>query len=140
LAYSLNDVYQSLRTAMRLNGSTVGVGLGLLLLLFPRLLMPAELAREVGLFWPYRLGGAVLIAVGLHLLFAAGERMVRASTMLLMLVTNALIAVVLLLAFLQRELVDLSPIGQVILGGIFFLCVVGAGFALRYLREDYNMV
>jgi hypothetical protein len=151
LAYSLNDVYQSLRTAMRLNGVTVGVGLGLLLLLAPRILMEAplpsateteltaEAARMGAVVWPYRMAGAALVALGVHLLFAAQERIVRPATMLAMLVGNGLVAVVLLLAFLQRELAALSSTAQVILGAVFFLCIVCAGFALRYLREDYNM-
>ncbi|MEX1019583.1 MAG: hypothetical protein WDZ49_07990 [Litorilinea sp.] len=142
MAYSLNDVYQSLRTAMRLNGITVGVGLGGLLLGVPATFMavaPAAGAAVDVPLWPYRMAGAVLIALGLHLLFAAQERIVRASTMLAMLVGNGLLAVVLLIGFLQRELADLSSVAQVVLGAVFFLCVVSAGFALRYLREDYNM-
>lgn len=152
MAYSLNDVYRSLRTAMRFNGLTVGVGVGLLLLFAPQMLMSAqqiaqnaaaqgsgEPGPEAFSLWPYRMAGAALIALGLHLLFAAQERMVRASTMLAMLVCNGLIAVVLLIAFLQRELIDLSGSAQALFGAIFFICVVCAGFALRYLRADYNM-
>lgn len=140
MAYSLNDVYRSLRPVMRFNGLVVGVGLGLILLILPGLFMPAGPAElPPAHLWPFRMAGAGLITLGLHLLFAAQERMIRASTLLAMLTGNGLIAVVLLIAFVQREFVEFSTVGQLVLGTTFFVCLVGAGFALRYLREDYNM-
>lgn len=125
---------------MRLNGFTVGVGLGGLLLIAPQMLMSGALLAASAPLWPYRMAGAVLVALGLHLLVAAQERIVRAATMLAMLVGNGLMAVVLLVAFLQRELAALGGLAQMILSATFFICVVAALFALRYLREDYNMV
>jgi hypothetical protein len=146
LAYSLNDMYRSLRTAMRLDGLAVGVGLGVFLLVAPGAFIVApETGQADGgalvavPLWPYRLAGGLLAAMGLHLLFAAQERLVRASTMLGMLAGNGLLAVVLLIAFLQRELAELSGPVQAGLAAVFLVALVSAGFALRYLREDYNM-
>ncbi len=57
MAYSLNDLYSGLRSVMRMNGLVVGLGMGVLLLFFPRgVLSTAGLTTGEAL-WPYRMIG-----------------------------------------------------------------------------------
>jgi hypothetical protein len=137
LAYSLNDLYRGLRTMMRVDGLVIGVGVGVLLLLFPRGLLSAAGLYAGEALWPHRLAGSLLIAFGLMLLLAAQDRIVSTASMVVMLVANALIAMVLMLSYLQGEFAGLGIIGQIILVLIFLLCLISAVVPIRYLRTDY---
>lgn len=137
MAYSLNDVYRFLRMVMRLNGITVGFGLGLLLLITSRDDLAAWGVYGGDTIWPVRMAGSLLAALGVMLLLAAQERIVSGPSMVAMSLANALVAVVLLMAYLQQELAALNPLGQALLIAIFLMCLIGAVFPLRYVRAEY---
>jgi hypothetical protein len=137
LAYSLNDLYSGLRSVMRVNGLLVGLGAGLLMLLFPRTLI-----NTIGLYagealWPYRLVGSLLFALGMLLLLSAQERVVSTTSMLTMIIANGLMAVVLMVGYLQGEFSELEILGQIGLVLIFIICLISAIVPVRYLRTDY---
>lgn len=137
MAYSLNDVYRFLRIVMRLNGATVGLGLGLLLLAAAKGDLAAWGVFSGGPIWPVRMAGGLLAALGVTLLLAAQERIVSGPSMVGMSLANALLAGVLLLAYLQQEFVMLNLSGRLLLVGIFVMCLIGAIFPLRYVRAEY---
>ena len=101
MAYSLNDLYGGLRSVMRVNGLVVGVGAGLLLLLFPRGVMDVAGLSTGEAVWPYRLIGSLLLALGAMLLISAQERVVSTASMVAMIIANALMAIVLLVGYMQ---------------------------------------
>lgn len=138
MAYSFTDIYRPLRTLLRFNGAVIGLGLGLLLFALPRtpLLRWGLLLSEPA--WPVRLAGALLITLGVFWLLAAGEEIIGMTTMITTLLGHSLIAIVLLVAYLQREITQLAPIGLALLALIFALCLVGALMPLRYLRAEYR--
>ncbi len=137
MAYSLNDLYRGLRGVMRLNGLAIGVGVGALLLLFPRSLMSAAGLYAGEALWPHRLAGGLLVALGIMLLLTAQDRIVSTASMVVMLVANALIALVLILSYLQGEFSGMGIVGQIVLVLIFLLCLISAIVPIRYLRTDY---
>lgn len=136
MAYSLNDLYRSLRIVMRLHGLVLGIGGGSLLLFFPRSVGAVGMAVEAGPLWPLRLAGALLVALGVQWLMAAQDRMVSPAAMVAMMLANGLMAVVLLLGYLQGEFAGLGWIGQILLVALFVFCLVGALTPLRFLRTD----
>lgn len=137
LAYSLNDLYRSLRVVMRFNGLALGLGGGTLLLVFPRSLVHAGLQAALDPLWPLRLAGGLLLALGILFLLAAQERMVSVASMITMTLANGLVAVVMLVGYLQGEFAGLGLIGQLLLIALFLFCLVCALMPLRYLRTDY---
>lgn len=135
MAYSLNDLYSGLRFVMRVNGVALGLGMGLLLLLWP-----ARVAAETGsagALWPLRLAGGLLLTYGVMLLLAAQERVIGAAGMIGLMVGNALVALVLLVGYLQGEFAGLGLVGQIGLVLLFVFCLIGVLTPLRYLRTDY---
>jgi hypothetical protein len=138
LAYTLNDPYGTLRAVMRLNGLLVGLSLGFLFLLAPSSLLPHLGLDSGGPLWPTRLSGVLLMGTGIFLLLSAQERLISIASMTAMLIANAGIAIVLLLAYLQREMVEMSIWGQLTLVVLFVLCLVGALTPLRYLTTEYQ--
>lgn len=137
MAYSLNDVYQFLRMVMRLNSLTVGFGLGLLLLVSSQDALAAWGVFAGGAIWPLRMAGGLLVALGAMLLLAAQERIVSGPSMVGMSLANAIVAGVLLLAYLRQELAALTALGQLALVAVFVMCLIGAIFPLRYVRAEY---
>lgn len=138
MAYSLNDVYRPLRVVMRLNGVVIGLGLGLLLLVTPGDWWLAWGLHTGGAIWMGRLAGALLVALGVTLLLAAQERIISGPVMAGMALANGLAAIVLLMAYLQQELVGLNWLGRIGLIIIFAFCLVGAVFPLRYVWAEYQ--
>lgn len=137
MAYSLNDLYSGLRSVMRMNGLVVGLGMGVLLLFFPRgVLSTAGLTTGEAL-WPYRMIGSLLVAQGVMLLISAQDRLVSTASMIAMLVGNALLAIVLMVGYLQGEFVGMGLVGQILLVLLFLLCLISAIVPVRYLRTDY---
>jgi hypothetical protein len=137
LAYSLNDLYSGLRFVMRVNGVLLGVAMGLLLLILPnRVAVAAEAGYDAAL-WPLRLAGGLLLTYGVMLLLAAQERVIGAAGMIGLMVGNALVALVLLVGYLQGEFAGLGLTGQIALVLLFVFCLVGVLTPLRYLRSDY---
>ena len=123
---------------MRINGVIVGFSLGLLLLWAPRWLT-ASLSSDAGNeVWAIRLAGAALIGLGFFFVMASGERIIHPHILVPLIVTNALIAGVLLLTYLQGEWRTLSFVADVILVGLVALCLTGAVLPVRYLRAEYR--
>ena len=137
MAYSLNDLYSGLRSVMRVNGLVVGLGIGVLLLFLPRTILGAAGLYGGEALWPHRLVGSLLVALGVMLLLSAQDRVVSAASMIAMLVANALMAVVLMISYLQGEFAGMGLIGQIVLVLIFLLCLISAIVPVRYLRTDY---
>lgn len=138
MAYTLTDHFRPLRLIMRINGLTIGILLGLLLLLAPRGVLSDWGLLAGGYGWPFRLAGAALIALGLFLLLLASGDMIGLSLLLTLTGTNALFALVLLVAYLQQELIHLNGLGRILLIVVFILCLAGAVTPLRYLRAEYR--
>ena len=138
LAYSLNDVYQYLRLVMRLDAIIVGIGLGLILLLPSRTALENWGVYTAGPVWPVRLIAGLLITLGVMLLLAASERIVPASAMVAMVLGNAFVAVILLVAYLQDELTLLGVVGQLGLILVFAVCLVAAIFPFSHIRREYQ--
>jgi hypothetical protein len=136
LAYSLNDLYGGLRSVMRMNGLVIGLGGGALLF-FPRGLMTAAGLYNGEALWPYRLAGGLLVALGLQFLLSAQDRIVSTAGMVTMIVANGVMAIVLLMGYLQGEFAGLGLWGQIALVLFFLLCLISAIVPVRYLRTDY---
>lgn len=136
LAYSLNDLYQPLRNVMRINGAVVGLLLGLALLLLPRAVLSDWGIPLAGETWPLRSTGALLLTYGLHAWLAAREPIITLASLVHLLVTNGLLALVLLVAYLQGELAGLHLMGRLLLIVIFALCLAGTLAPLPYLRRE----
>jgi hypothetical protein len=122
---------------MRVNGLVVGLGVGVLLLLFPQRVMTSAGLYSGEALWPHRLVGSLLLALGIMLLISAAERVVSTASMITMIIANALIAVVLLVGYLQGEFASLGLLGQIMLVLIFLICLISAIVPVRYLRTDY---
>ena len=137
MAYSLNDLYSGLRSVMRLNGLVIGLGVGGLLLLFPRGALATTGLEGETILWPLRIIGSLLVAHGITLLISAQDRLVSTASMVGMLVANALMAVVLMFGYLQGEFAGMGLVGQILLVLIFLLCLISAIVPVRYLRTDY---
>lgn len=139
MAYSLGDPYRPLRYVLRTNGALLGVALGFYLLLAPARWLAGLGLLEAGagpLGW--RVAGAALIAFGLFLLLASGARDLDLFVLLPCVVFHALLALVLLLAYLSGGLGGLGVAGGVGLIVIFVLCLLGALAPLRYFSAEYR--
>lgn len=134
MAYTLGDPFRSLRLILRINGFFVGVVLGLLLLLAPRTLLLGWGIYESGAIWSLRLAGASQIGLGIFFFLTASQDYLSKLTLITTVVTNSLLALVLLVAYLQRELTGLSTVGRVLFVLLFVLCLLGAVLPLRYVR------
>ena len=138
MADSFRDVYRPLRLLLRVNGLLIGCLWGAVLLLAPaqRLMRWGLLAGDPG--WTTRLAGALLIVVGVYFLLAANETTLDVPVLITSLLAHGLIAIVLLVAYLQRDLAGLNWLGQLLLIGVVLLCLAGALLPLRYLRAEYR--
>lgn len=136
MAYTLGDPFRPLRFVLRINGIVIGVGAGLCLLLTPGSWLTEWGLGASGLHWPLRLAGASQIGVGLFFLLAAQQDYMSRLLLFAALLTNALWAMILLSAYLRRELIIGSIIGQLLFVIIFLLCLFGTVMPLRYLRSS----
>ncbi len=137
MAYTLTDPFNPLRGVLRLVGSTALL-LGGAMLIFPRLVLTEWGAPQANVEWPLRLAGAFLVTLGLYYLLAASERAVGTSAMLTCVSGNGLFAAVVLSAYLQQDLADLTPLGLGVLIIVFVISLIGAIAPLRYLRAEYR--
>jgi len=135
MAYTLTDQLRPLRLVMRLNGAIVGLTPGLLLFILPGATLTAWGIYAGGSLWPLRAVGALLLALGLLFVLAASQEAINLPLLLCMTVANGLLALVLLIAYLQRELAGLSIAGRLLLIVIFLFCLIGAVTPLRYRRS-----
>ena len=138
MAYSFTDVYRPLRTLLRINGLVIGIGSGLFLFFAPRSLLEGWGMLAGGPVWPLRLAGALLLTLGVFWLLAAGEDVSGPSVLITIMMGHGLIAIVIIMAYLQRDLGPLSLLGWLALLVIFILALAGAFLPLRYLRAEYR--
>lgn len=138
MAYTLTDQFRPLRITMRLNGLVIGIMLGLLCLLSPKASLAAWGLYAGGSLWPLRATGSILLALGSLYVLSANQDALNLSLLVSMVVANSLLAVVLLIAYLQQELAGLAPVGQLLLVAIFLICLIGAVVPLRYFRIEYR--
>lgn len=138
MAYSLSDYFRYLRLIFRINGLVNGLLFGLCLLILPRLVTDLLGTTTQPGSWSLRLAGAHMIALGILLLNQANERTIPPIVSLVSIVSHALAALVLLLAYLQREVAPASLTGQIFLTVIFVLHLLGAVVPIRFMRADYR--
>lgn len=137
MAYTLTDPYGALRNVLRLCGAT-GLLFGGTLLVFPRLVLTEWGVPSAEVTWPLRLAGAFLVTLAVYYLLAANGRSIGLNAMITCMLGNGLFALVLLLAYLQQDLANLTPLGLAVLILLFIIALVGAIAPLRYLRAEYR--
>jgi hypothetical protein len=137
MAYTLTDPLSPLRAVLRVVGST-NLLLGGTMLLFPRLVLTEWGAPQNPVEWPLRLAGAFLFTLGIYYLLAANERTVGTTVMITCIAGNGLFAIVTLIAYLQQDLANLTPVGLGALFVVFVIALVGAVTPLRFLRAEYR--
>jgi len=135
MAYTLGDPFRPLRLVLRINGALLGLAIGLFFLFTPGSWLTAWGLTLSNLYWPLRLAGASQIAIGFFLILAAQQDYLSRLLLVVTAVTHALWALILLSAYLRRELTVEPVVGQVLLILIFLLCLLGAVTPLRYLRS-----
>jgi hypothetical protein len=138
LAYSLNDVYRYLRVVMRVDALVLGAGLGPLLALVPAKALSAWGVYLTGPMWPVRLAGGLLITLAVTLFLSSQDRIVGIPSMVGLSLGNAVLAVVLLVAYLQQQFVMLGFFGRILLILVFVVCLVSTLFPVHYLRAEYQ--
>lgn len=137
MAYSLNDPYRLYRYVLRTNALLCGLGLGLLLLGQPHWateLLGWPMPRQV--LWPVRLGGAGLAGQGLLFLDLAAQPVIRGRSSLVVIACNALLAGVVLTAYLTGDLVPTAPVGIGVLLILFLSQLVCVVLPVTYLGEN----
>jgi hypothetical protein len=138
MAYSLGDPYRPLRLMLRLNGSVLGFGFGLLLMLAPHAWLVGMGWSQGGAALPWRIGGIGLLTIGLFLLLGASSRNVDLSVLAPCLVFHTLLSVVLLVGYLRGDLTGLNAPGGLLLLIVFLLSLAGALVPLRYFGAEYR--
>lgn len=134
MAYTLGDPFRTLRLMLRINGFLVGIVLGLMLLAAPRTWLLSWGVYVGGAIWPLRLAGTTQIALGIFFFLMATQDYLSKAFLWTMVLTNSILAIVLLTAYLQQELAGLSTVGQMFVIVVFFLYLLGAVIPLRYVR------
>jgi hypothetical protein len=139
MAYTLTDQFRPLRLVMRINGTVIGLLLGLCLLLSSQTTLGNWGIYTTGLLWPTRLAGALLCALGVLLILAAAQREIDTFVLLTMLMAHTMLVLVMLLAYFQQEFSAITWGGRVIFVLIFLLGLIGAITPLRYWQAGYRM-
>ena len=137
MAYTLSDPFNTLRNVLRTVG-TSGLLLGGTMLVFPRLVLTEWGAGGNDAEWPLRMAGAFLLTLAVYFLLAANERAISATAMITCMTGNSLFAGVVLIAYLQQDLANLTPVGAATLILVFVVALAGAVAPLRYLRAEYR--
>jgi hypothetical protein len=138
MAYSFNDHYRPLRIILRLSGMVVGVGLGTFLLISPAHLLAEWGLAPDGPAWPARLAGASLLGLGVGLLAAAREPHLHPASLITVVFSNALIALVLFVSYLQQELARLVLPGRLLLVFVFSICLISVIVPIPYFRGEHR--
>ena len=133
MAYTFTDHYRTVRLFLRVNAVLIGLGLGLLLLFYPQDWLTAA-GISLGSAWTARLGGGALIGLGICLLSASTEVDLRPAALLAAVISNAAIAISLLIAYFEGALNTLHPVGAVGILAVFTLCLLTAVLPIPYLR------
>lgn len=134
MAYTLGDPFRPLRLVLRLHGFFIGLVVGLLLLLAPRAWLLQWGIYESGALWPWRFAGASQLGLGILFFLLAGQDYLSRLALITTVMTNSLLALVLLTAYLRQELSGLSGVGQGLFILIFLFYLLGAVIPLRYIR------
>lgn len=137
MAYTLSDPFRSLRIVLRLC-SAANLAAGAFFLLWPAPSLVEWLALGLTPLWPLRLAGATLLTLGLFYLLASGERSIGFSTQVTCMVGNGLPAVLVVVAYLQREMAAFTWPAQAVMLILFILWLIGAVTPLRFLRAGYQ--
>ena len=134
MAYTFNDHYRAARLLLRVNAFLIGLGLGLLLLIYPReLLVAAGITPRFGLdrtHWgqrPDRAGH--WFAVGVNGVGSA------AASLLVATISNGAISISLLVAYFEGDMDALHPVGAALLLLIFIVCLLTAVLSAPYIRR-----
>ncbi|MCS6828208.1 MAG: hypothetical protein NZ553_16455 [Caldilinea sp.] len=136
MAYTLSDPFRSLRVVLRLCGAA-GLTIGALFLLWPAPSLIAWMGLGVGPLWPLRLAGAGLLTLGLFYLLVSTERAVGLSALVTCAIGNGLPAVLVVVAYLQRQMAGFSWPAQLAMLILFVIWLIGAVAPLRFLRAPY---
>jgi hypothetical protein len=134
MAYTFTDHYRTVRMILRVDGLVVGVGLGMLLLIYPVDLLSELGFAASGPAWAARVGGSGLMGLGIGLIAAAHEPELRAASLLAAMVSNGLLALSLLFAYFQGELAELSAWGFLLLILLFVICLLTTVLPIPYVR------
>ncbi len=135
MAYTFNDHYRAARLLLRVNGVIIGLGLGALLLVYPRDLLEAA-GVTLGSAWAARIGGSALIGQGIGLLSAAAQSELRPAVLLAALISNGAISISLLISYLEGDMDALHPVGAGGLLVIFIICLLTAVLSVPYIRRN----
>lgn len=134
MAYTFTDHYRAARLCLRANALLIGLGLGLLLLIYPReLLLTAGVT--LGSAWTARIGGGALIGLGIGLMSASTEPDLPRASLVAATISNGAISISLLLAYLGGEMEGLHPLGTAGLLLIFVVCLLTAVLSAPYIRR-----
>jgi hypothetical protein len=134
MAYTLGDPFHTLRLVLRLHGFFIGLIVGLVMLAAPRTWLLDWGIYESGPIWPWRFAGASQLGLGILFFLLAGQDYLSRFALITTVITNSLLALVLLTAYLRQELTGLSGTGQLLLVLVFLLYLLGAVIPLRYIR------
>ena len=134
MAYTFTDHYRVARLLLRVNAVTIGLGLGLLLLIYPRDLLQAA-GITLGSAWAARIGGSALIGLGIGLLSAAAQAELRPAVLLAALVSNGAISISLLIAYFEGDMDALHPVGAGALLVVFIICLLTAVLSIPFLNR-----
>lgn len=138
MAYTLNDPYRSLRVVLRLSGAATGLT-GLLFLLLPAAAASTAFGVAPHPLWPLRLAGAGLLTLAVAHLLNASERDIRLPALVTCALGNGLPAVLVVTAYLQREMTSFAWPLQAGMIALFVIWLIGAVAPLRYLRTDASI-
>lgn len=134
MAYTFTDHYRATRLCLRVNAVLIGLGLGLLLLIYPRdLFMTAGIT--LGTAWTARIGGGALIGLGIGLLSASMETDLHPATLLGAVISNGAISISLLIAYFEGDMEALHPLGTAGLLVIFVVCLLTAVLSTPHIRR-----
>jgi uncharacterized membrane protein YccC len=139
MAYTFTDHYRPIRIVLRIDGIVVGIGLGLLMLIYPTELLASFGFAVSGPTWTARLSGSSLLGLGVGLILAANEPEVRMGSLLAAIISNGLIALTLMVAYLQGELGNLRFWGYTILLVVFVVCLLTAVLPIPYVRGIHRV-
>ena len=136
MAYSLGDPFRTLRTILRADGVLVGWTLGSVFLFMPQTWLAGWGIWLDQSIWPIRMAGALLLALGVLLVWMAQERLIPPAVLATAAIANGLIALVLTVAYVRQEFAELVVMGRIALVLMILLCLLAALAPLRHLRTD----
>jgi hypothetical protein len=135
MAYTLSDPFRSLRFVLRLSGA-VSLLTGLVFLLLPVAIAIEMMGLGAGPLWPLRLAGAGLFTLGAFYLLMAGERSIGMPALVTCTLGNGLPAVLVVTAYLQREMAAFTWPMQAAMLALFIVWLIGAVAPLRFMRAE----